>query len=78
MKRSQVERHSIFKISSAPTGKWGVCKLCSRKLLMMDSSNYPICSSCWNECSGQLERQMKLIPDSEVAATIDWNTDRNF
>ena len=77
MKRSQVEGHSSFKVGSNSTGKLGVCKLCSRNLLMVDYSNYPVCASCWNECSGQLERQMNVMLDSEVAATIDWNTDRN-
>ena len=75
MKRSQVGRYSSFKVGSGATGEWGVCKLCSRKLLIMDSSNYPICASCWNDCSGELERQMAALSDDEVVATIDWNTD---
>ena len=75
MKRSQWDS---FKVGSGSTIEWVVCKLCSRKLLIMDSSNYPICTSCWNECSTELERQMNLMLDSEVAATIDLNTDRNF
>ena len=58
-----------------PAGEWRVCKICLKSSpSMTDDSDYPICGSCWKECGEELERQMKLLPNTKEPNIVDWST----